>query len=114
MKTPTIIYCSAIGLLNILLGLGLRLTSAGMAATYQAAFESHEKTLAPLSRLALTFHWWPYLVAALCGVSAWLYQSKQNVSCVGFPHALLCILILEAFALYLTLVAFILPFISFP
>ena len=114
MKTPTIVYFSVVGLLNILLGVGLRLTSAGMAAAYRTAFASHEKTLAPLSQLALTVHWWPYLVAALCGGLAW-YQSRQNASTVArFPHALPCILMLEAFVLYLTLVAFILPFVSFP
>jgi hypothetical protein len=62
---------------------------------------------------ALNLHWWPYLAAALCAI-AFVLALRGRLSEPCIMHGVVAVLILEGFLVFMTLVAFVLPFISFP
>lgn len=81
--------------------------------TYRSVFPSSRKTFAPITMWALHLHWWPYVVALLCAV-AFVLARQGRLSDTCILHASSLLLLLEGFILFMTLEAFVLPFIAFP
>ena len=113
MKRKTIFYAAILALLNIILAQGLHFVSSAMAMTYRSVYPQGRKVFAPITMWALNLHWWPYVTAGVF-VLALLFTLRNRMTGAGILQASLVILVLEGFILFMTLVAFVLPFISFP
>jgi hypothetical protein len=113
MKRITRFYPAILVALNILLAQGLRFASGAMSMAYRGVYPPGRKTFAPITMWAIQFHWWPYIVAGIFALACFLsLRGRMSDACI--LHASLGILVLEGFILFMTLVAFVVPFISFP
>lgn len=106
-------YLLGIAILNLLLGLGLFWLCQAMAYAYALVYGSRPKEFASLTSWVLRIHWWPYFLAGLAAVLA-TCAFRGRFQMHTFLHIALLMLALDGLILFITLVAFVLPFISTP
>lgn len=113
MKRISKYYPVVLAILNLLLAQGTRFLAAAMRSTYDGVYEPNQKAFAHLTMWAIQGHWWPYIAATVCVVVV-ISAFIRDLSETAILRALVILLLLEVSVLFMTVVAFVLPFISFP
>lgn len=106
-------YLIAIALGNLALGSGVFLTCSAMKHAYALVYGAHPKEFASITRWALSFHWWPYLLAGIAIVIAvTLIRGRVDIRII--MHLTILLVVADGVVLFMMLVSFVLPFISTP